>query len=90
MLDINRIIPTVLTKIRTLPVGDSIRIATFKKDRHLTITRQNETMLQLIRHGFTNATYEIEEEKIKKELKQLLKQEFPRSNKVHLTTIKQG
>lgn len=87
MIDSNRTIPVVLTRVASLQKGHAIRIATFKKDRHITIRRINDVMLHIIRHGFTNDEYELEEAKLKKEMKTLLKQEFPRSNKVHLTSI---
>ncbi|MCT4535996.1 hypothetical protein [Halodesulfovibrio sp.] len=87
MIDINRTIPTVLARVKSLQKGNAIRIATFKKDRHITIRRVNNTVLRIIRHGFTNDEYELEEAKLKKEMKTLLKQEFPRSNKVHLTSV---
>lgn len=87
MIDINRTIPTVLTKVASLEILHGIRIATFKKDRHITIRRISDTTVKIIRHGFTNAEYEIDEGKLKKEMKTLLKQEFPRSNKVHLSSV---
>lgn len=87
MIDINRTIPTVLSKVAALEILHGIRIATFKKDRHITIRRINDTTVKITRHGFTNAEYEIDERKLKKEMKTLLKQEFPRSNKVHLSIV---
>jgi len=87
MIDINRTIPTVISRVASLEILHGIRIATFKKDRHITIRRISDTTLRITRHGFTEAEYELDESKLKKEMKTLLKQEFPRSNKVHLSSV---
>lgn len=90
MIDINRTIPAVISRVASLTENQAVRIATFKKDRHITIRRVGEATLLITRHGFTNAEYELDEAKLKKELKTLLKQEFPRSNKVHLSSVSNG
>ena len=87
MIDINRTIPTVLSRVATLKCSEGIRIATFKKDRHITIIRLDDSTVRIKRYGFENEEYTLPESKIKKELKSLLKQEFPRSNKVHLSNV---
>lgn len=87
MIDINRTIPTVLSRTAALKCSEGIRIATFKKDRHISIIRIDDSTVLIKRHGFENAEYTLPESKLKKELKTLLKQEFPRSNKVHLNSI---
>ena len=62
--------------------GESLILQTYKRDRSVTLTRLAGDRVLVVQKGFEVAEFEIDISKLKKTLKNLLKKEFPRSNKV--------
>lgn len=87
MLDINRLIPTVLQKVKRLSVGQGLEVKTYKRDRGFVLTKRSETKVHLREFGFKEQEMEVATSRLKKTLKTLIKTEFPRSNKVWLREI---
>lgn len=66
----------------------ALALASFKKDRSLTL-RRTENGWQLEEQGFTNVAMPLAPNATGKRLiKEAFKREFPRSNKLYLTEIK--
>ena len=86
MIDKSATISTVLAKLKKLPHGHYLRLLTFKKDRSVTICKMDNDDLLVKVDGFKQQSFKTDIKKIRKHLKVLLKQEFPRSNKVRLTS----
>jgi len=84
MIDIASAIPTILTKLKKIPIDHYLDLQTFKKDRSITIIRQTEGEFQIIERGFHDDIFSVKASKLKKTIKTLLKREFPRSNKIRL------
>ena len=84
MIDISAVIPTVLLKLKKLPVGHFLDLQTYKKDRSVTIVKRDDNNFLIIENGFNQEEFDVDAVKLKKTLKVLLKKEFPRSNKVRL------
>ena len=89
VIDISSVIITTVQRINKSEPGSGIKILTYKKDRHVSITRIDDTRLQIEERGFEQRKFEIEEKQLKKAMKTLIKREFPRSRKVHLKVITQ-
>ncbi len=91
MIDISSAIPTILAKLKKMPNGHYIELLTYKKDRSIKIVRVasdnlSELHYLLIQKGYKQEHFQITPEKLKKTLKDLLKKEFPRSNKAHISS----
>lgn len=84
LLDINRVIPTVLQKLKQADVGNVIEVKTYKRDRGFSIEKQDADLVLIREFGYKNQELTIPVTKLKKVLKTIVKTEFPRSNKAWL------
>lgn len=87
MIDKPRIIDTVIEKLKRLPKGSGLDLRTFKRDRSVIIIKKSETELRILQNGFDQHAFSVKQDKLKKQLKTLLKKEFPRSNKIRLQVL---
>ena len=84
-------IATLLTDIkRTLkkisfPGG--IELLSYKRNRGIAILRQEDSTLELREFGYKEQQFIIPESRLAKELKTMIKREFPRSRKVRLIKL---
>jgi len=89
MIDISSVIPHVMQRMKNTAIGSGIKLLTFKRDRHITIIRTGDTRFTILENGYENRTFQIESVKeLKKNLKTLLRREFPRSRKVRTASVK--
>ncbi len=86
MIDKSSAITTILAKFKKLLPGHYLRLFTFKKDRSVTISKDENDQFFVQVDGFKQQSFKTDVKKIRKHLKILLKQEFPRSNKIRLST----
>ncbi len=86
MVDISNVIPVVLKKVVQLDEGQSLVLQTYKRDRSLTVVRLADQRILVREDGFSKEEFEVDIAKLKKLLKTLVKKEFPRSNKVRMST----
>ena len=85
MVDKSAAIATVLTKVKSLAVGHSLTLKTYKRDRSVTIVKQDTDAFLVRQQGFEQEEFGVAGTKLGRLLKRLLKKEFPRSNKIHLS-----
>jgi len=71
----------VLKKIK--PPG-GIELLSYKRNRGIAIIKKEENLLVIREHGYLEQEFELPPDKLAKELKTMLKREFPRSRKVRL------
>lgn len=87
MIDISKFIDITLARLKTLENNKGISLLTFKKDRKITILKNNNTF-SVYEDGFFNESFhELDNNSLRKLLKSLSKKEFPRSHKLHLEVI---
>ena len=79
MIDKDKIIETVIEKLKKLPVEHYLNLRTYKRNRSLVIVKKSD-----IEDGYFHEQYHLKTDKLKKTLKMLLRKEFPRSQKVRL------
>ena len=84
MIDINGAVQTALTRLKKLPVGRSLELLTFKRDRGVRIRKTDHDCFEVAEFGFLDQTVEANQNSMKKLLKTVIKREFPRSNKVRV------
>lgn len=87
MLDLNRVIPTVLQKLKKAKAGDVIEVKTYKRDRGFSLEKQDDDTVLVREFGFRDKEHLVPISRVKKTLKTILKTEFPRSNKVWLRVL---
>ncbi|MGL1862810.1 MAG: hypothetical protein OCC46_09850 [Pseudodesulfovibrio sp.] len=89
MIDKAGAIPTILTKLKKLPIGHGLDLRTFKRDRSVVILRMADDEYTVKENGFQKETFATDLKGMRKLLKTLLKREFPRSNKIRVyeTTV---
>ncbi|WXG57854.1 MAG: hypothetical protein ROD09_04335 [Candidatus Sedimenticola sp. (ex Thyasira tokunagai)] len=84
VIDANVLIPTLLKRIKTLPVGHYLDIRSYKRDRYLYLIKLDQDRFRIVEAGFEQNDFEVDEPRLKKSLKVLVKREFPRTNKIRL------
>jgi len=84
MLPKSSLIPSILERIKKLPVGHYLDMRTYKRNRFVLIIRTGEDAFHLIEKGFYEEEFDSDLRGLKRLLKTLLKKEFPRSNKVRV------
>jgi len=84
MIDKATAIPTIMNKLKKLPIGHAIDLRTYKRNRSVVIARTGEDEFDVVQKGYQEDRFLIPLSKMKKLLKNLLKKEFPRSTKMRL------
>lgn len=84
MIDRDKIIGTVVEKLKKLPVEHYLDLRTYKRNRSLVIVKKSEDDFLIIEDGYFHERYHLQSDKLKKTLRSLLKKEFPRSHKIRL------
>lgn len=87
MIDKTEIIDAVNERLKKLPVGHSLDLRTYKRNRSVIIVKIGEDDLLIIEDGFFKERFHISSDKVKKLLTTLLRKEFPRSHKIRLYTM---
>lgn len=79
------------TRLKKMTVGEVLQVRTWKGDRGLTITCLNTDLFQLEEDGFQNQVFDnLSLSAVLKAVKPIARREFPRSNKLRLTIVKEG
>ena len=90
MIDKATAIPTLMRKLKKLPVGHAIDLRTYKRNRSVVIARTGDDEFDVVENGFHKDRFLVPLSKMKKLLKNLLKKEFPRSTKMRLYDLGQA
>lgn len=85
LLDLNRVIPTVLQRVKQAETGTVIEVKTYKRDRGFRVEKRGDGQVFIQEYGFHNQAMNVTMPQLKKILKTMLKTEFPRSNKVWMS-----
>lgn len=89
MIDKDKIIETVIAKLKKLPLDHYLDLRTYKRNRSLSVVKKSEEDFLIIEDGYCKERFHLKSDKLKKTLKTLLKKEFPRSHKVRLYVMGQ-
>ena len=84
MIDKQTAIPALLDKLAKLAPGHCLEIRTYKRNRSVCFQRLDADNFLVVRDGFGQDRFESPESKLRKVLKVMMKQEFPRSTKVRV------
>jgi hypothetical protein len=90
MIDKATAIPIIMNKLKKLPLGHALDLRTYKRNRSVVIARIGEDSFDIVQKGFFEERYLLPLSKMKKLLKTVMKQEFPRSTKIRLYDLGQS
>lgn len=75
---------TVVRRLQKMEVGESLILLTWKKDRSVRLRALDNNQIEVVERGFKEQRFNLRQEKLRKQLKILLKREFSRSHKIRL------
>ncbi|MFO7727151.1 MAG: hypothetical protein R6X11_02375 [Desulfonatronovibrio sp.] len=85
MVDKSAVIPAIMQRLQSLPVGHYLDVRTYKRNRFVLFVRKGEDDFLIIENGYFQERFDnISLKKIKKLFKTLLKKEFPRSTRIRI------
>lgn len=87
MLDKASCLPDLLRRIEALPAGHCLDLRTYKRNRSVLFRRLGPDRWLVVRRGFGDERFECGPDKLKKQLRRLLKAEFPRSTKIRVYAL---
>jgi hypothetical protein len=89
MIDKTKIIDTVCERVEGLPTGHYLDMRSYKRNRSIIVAKIDENELLIIENGYFNERIRLKPEKLRKQMKSLVKKEFPRSRKIRLYVMGQ-
>ncbi|MEN8141357.1 MAG: hypothetical protein ABFR97_09065 [Thermodesulfobacteriota bacterium] len=87
MIGVNQVISSVRQRFKGLAVGEGLVVKTYKRDRGFSLRLLADEMVEIKEFGFVEQVRTVELARLAKELKVMVKREFPRSNKVWLQRL---
>jgi hypothetical protein len=84
MIDKDKIIETVIAKLKKLPLDHYLDLSTYKRNKSIAVIKKSEEDFLIIEDGYCRERFHLKPDKLKKTLKILLKKELPRSYKIRL------
>ena len=84
MIDKTNIIEAVLKRLERLPAGHYLDLRTYKRNRSVLIIKEGVEDFLIIENGYCKDRFYLKADKIRRILANLLKKEFPRSQKIRL------
>lgn len=82
------LIDQIIPRLKKLKFTEKILLTTYKRNRSLTILKIKEDTFLFEQRGYWEKSFEVKEKKLSKKLKQVLREEFPRSHKVRVYFLK--
>lgn len=74
----------LLAKLAELPVRHALEIRTYKRNRSVLFVRLDIGQFRVVQNGFSQRDWVVGQGELKKTIRRLLAEEFPRSNKIRL------
>lgn len=75
-------------RVKQIGAGDVLKVESFKRDRWIEFTRNEDDTYGIVEHGFSNAVLTVRGADLKGEIKRLVDAEFPRSNQLRIHVSK--
>lgn len=80
-------IPKIIPKIKSLSQTEKLIFTTYKRNRSITISKLSEEEFIFRQQGYAEKEFKVKEKDLKKVLKKLLKEEFPRSHRIRVYLV---
>ncbi len=87
MISKSEAIPVIMQKLQKLPSGHGLDLRSYKRNRSVLIIKTQDQGFWIQHRGFYQDCFYQEPDKMKKELKAILRKEFPRSTKLRVYAL---
>ncbi len=84
LINIQSAIKRVQQVVRKLDPQQGVEILTYKRNRGITIIKIDDETLSIQERGYEENTFQVDIDDLAKQLKSIVKREFPRSRKVRV------
>ena len=84
LMNIQSAVKRVLQIVAKLDPPQGVEILTYKRNRGITIIKIDADTLSIQERGYENNTFQVAMDDLAKQLKSIVKREFPRSRKVRV------
>jgi len=84
LVNMATLIADCLRLLKKIQPPGGIELLSYKRNRGIAIIKKKNQLLEIREHGYEEQVLELTPEKLEKELKTMIKREFPRSRKVRL------
>lgn len=74
----------VLNTLKKTPEGHGVEVLSYKRNRGISILREENSMFYVREHGYNEESWHLEEDMLVRILKSAMKREFPRSRKLRI------
>ena len=84
MIEKRNLISNLLRRLQALPDGHCLDVRSYKRDRGFMLIRLDADTTRVVEDGFEKQRLDVAAGDLKKTLKEMVKREFPRSNKLRV------
>ena len=84
LVNIATILTDTLRILKKIDAPGGIELLSYKRNRGIAIIKKKNGFQELREHGYEEQAFELPDDQLAKELKTMIKREFPRSKKVRL------
>ena len=84
LVNIASVTATAMRELKKMEAPGGIELLSYKRNRTIAIIKKNDVIVEIRERGYEELDFEVPVAKLGKELKALIKREFPRSRKVRL------
>jgi len=84
LVNMATLIADCLRTLKKMQPPGGIELLSYKRNRGIAIIKKEDQLLEIREYGYEERVLELTSEKLEKELKTMIKREFPRSRKVRM------
>lgn len=84
LVNISTVLADTRRTLKKIDPPGGIELLSYKRNRGIAIIKKENGEIEIREHGYKEQCLRISQDKLAKELKTMLKREFPRSRKVRL------
>ena len=84
LVNMNTVITTTLRTLKKCSPPGGVELLSYKRNRRIAIIKKSMSLVEIRENGYVEQIFETGLDTLDKELKTLVKREFPRSRKVRL------
>ena len=84
LVNMTTLITDSLRALKKIQPPGGIELLSYKRNRGLAIIKKQDDLVEIREHGYAEQVLELTVDKLEKELKTMIRREFPRSRKVRL------
>ena len=88
LVNIESALRKILNTLKKTPVGAGLEVLSYKRNRGITVIKKDGDIFLVRERGYLDQELECTGRELQKQLKSMMKREFPRSRKVRVYVLK--